>query len=60
MSNTEKIKALKLEVSRLEKAQKSEFVRHIDIANLMDARDKLKALELEARLTISDKPSSKS
>ncbi len=56
MSKLEKIQALKQEISRLKKAKQSRFARHIDVANLLDARDKLRALEIEVRLTISDTP----
>lgn len=54
MSHIEKVQALKQEISRLKKARESDFTRHIDIANLVNARDKLRVLELEAQMTISD------
>ena len=54
MSKSDKIHALKQEISRLKKAKQSRLARHIDIANLLDARDKLRALEIEARMTMSE------
>ncbi len=54
MSNIEKIQDLKEEITRLKKARESNFARHIDIANLVNARDKLRVLELEAQISISD------
>jgi len=53
MSHAKKIQALTLEIKRLTKAKQSNHARHIDIANLLDARDKLRRLEQEALITVS-------
>ena len=52
MSKAKKIRTLNLDIQRLEKAKQSKLARHIDIANLLDAKEKLKALEQEASLSI--------
>lgn len=54
MSNAEKIRVQKREIIRFQKAQQSEFARHIDIANLLNARDKLRDLEQEFQLKTSN------
>lgn len=54
MSKSEKMQVLKQEIVRLKKAKQSRLARHIDIANLLDARDKLRALEIEAQMKISE------
>ena len=52
MSKAKKIRTLNLDIERLEKAKQSKLARHIDIANLLDAKEKLRALEQEASLSI--------
>lgn len=52
MSKAKKIRTLNLDIERLEKAKQSKHARHIDIANLLDAKEKLRALEQEASLSI--------
>lgn len=54
MSLAQKIQALHLEIDRLKKAKQSSHARHIDIANLMNAQEKLRNLELESAATLSD------
>ena len=53
MSLAEKIQALHSEIDRLKKAKQSNHARHIDIANLVNAKEKLRLLEAEAAETIS-------
>ena len=53
MSKAKKIRTLNLDIERLEKAKQSKLARHIDIANLLDAKEKLRALEQEASLSIN-------
>jgi len=53
MSHAEKMRDLMLEIDRLKKAKQSNLARHIDVANLVNARDKLRALEQETLATIS-------
>jgi len=53
MSSHEKIQALHLEIVRLKNATQSNDARHIDIANLLDTKEKLRILEAEAAKTIS-------
>ena len=52
MSKAKKIRTLNLDIERLKKAKQSKHARHIDIANLLDAKEKLRALEQEASLSI--------
>ena len=54
MLHSKKIRALNQEISRLEKAKQSDLARHIDIANLMDAKEKLRQLEAEAKATTEE------
>ena len=54
MFHSKKIRALNQEISRLEKAKQSDFARHIDVANLMDAKEKLRQLEAEAKATAEE------
>ena len=54
MLHSKKIRALNQEISRLEKAKQSDLARHIDIANLMDAQEKLRQLEAEAKATAEE------
>lgn len=54
MLHSKKIRALNQEISRLEKAKQSDLARHIDIANLMDAKEKLRQLEAEAKATAEE------
>ena len=54
MLHAKKIRALNQEISRLEKAKQSDFARHIDVANLMDAKEKLRQLEAEAKATAEE------
>ena len=54
MLHAKKIRALNQEISRLEKAKQSDLARHIDIANLMDAKEKLRQLEAEAKATAEE------
>lgn len=53
MSPNKKIQALHLEINRLKNAKQSKHARHIDIANLLDAKEKLRILEAETAKTIS-------
>ena len=57
MSKAKKIRTLNLDIERLEKAKQSKLARHIDIANLLDAKEKLRALEQEASLSIKHRKS---
>lgn len=54
MLHAKKIRALNQEISRLEKAKQSDLARHIDVANLMDAKEKLRQLEAEAKATAEE------
>ena len=54
MLHSKKIRALNQEISRLEKAKQSDLARHIDVANLMDAKEKLRQLEAEAKATAEE------
>ena len=54
MLHSKKIRALNQEISRLEKAKQSDLARHIDIANLMNAKEKLRQLEAEAKATAEE------
>ena len=54
MLHSKNIRALNQEISRLEKAKQSDLARHIDIANLMDAKEKLRQLEAEAKATAEE------
>ena len=49
MSHSKKIQALNEEIIRLQNAKQSNFARHIDVANLMDAKEKLRQLQAEAK-----------
>ena len=54
MSHSKKIQALNEEIIRLQNAKQSNLARHIDVANLMDAKEKLRQLQAEAK-AIADK-----
>ncbi len=49
MSHSKKIQALNEEIIRLQNAKQSNLARHIDVANLMDAKEKLRQLQAEAK-----------
>jgi len=52
MSYAKKKDALNREINRLKKAKQSNHARHIDIANLLNAKEKLRALEQESITTL--------
>jgi len=52
MSYAKKKDALNREISRLKKAKQSNHARHIDIANLLNAKEKLRVLEQESLTTL--------
>lgn len=54
MLHSKKIQDLNEEIARLENAKQSDLARHIDVANLMDAKEKLRQLEAEAKATAEE------